>query len=124
MHRTSLAALLLACLGTALATLAPTPAAAQQVITLCVLNNAGFVMSTRFEYTDWQGTRHESAWQRNAIGERNCVRLQDSRGIRVRVNIVVFNGDNFACVEQIDPPRTVTIQVTGTIWNPRCTILG
>ncbi|MBY0336018.1 MAG: hypothetical protein K2X11_05350 [Acetobacteraceae bacterium] len=119
MRRTVLAAL-----AAASSLLAPVPAPAQQPITVCVVNSAGFVMNTRFEYTDWRGQRHESAWVRSAIGGRNCARVQDLRSMRVRVNMVIFTDNNHACNVVIDPPRTATIQVSGTIWNPTCATLG
>lgn len=108
----------------ALPWLAPAPAAAQQVINACVVNSAGVVMRTRFVYVDWQGTRHESAWQNDAIGGRHCARLQDLRSLTVEVNYVVFTGNNFLCRRVIEPVRTVTIQVSGTAFDPRCGILG
>lgn len=102
----------------------PAPAVAQQVINACVVNSAGVVMRTRFIYVDWQGTRHESAWQNNAIGGRHCARLQDLRRLTVEVYYVVFTADNFICRRVIEPVRTVTIQVSGTAYDARCDVLG
>lgn len=101
----------------------PKPAEAQTVIRACVANQGGFVLRSRFTYTDWQGTRHTSGWATLALGQRNCGTLQDLGSLIIEVQAWDLNGWTAACTRQVpDPKRNATMFLSGTSFDARCTL--
>ncbi|MBY0336839.1 MAG: hypothetical protein K2X11_09500 [Acetobacteraceae bacterium] len=100
----------------------PSPAQAQTVIRACAVNNSGLVIRSRFTYSDWRGTRHQSGWVRSALGQRNCVTLQDVGNLTIEMEQADITGWERLCSRGADSGRNATLFVTGTAFNPSCAL--
>jgi hypothetical protein len=106
----------------------PKPAEAQTVIRVCAINQAAFLIRTRFTYTDWQGSSHASRWVNVALGERNCGTLQDLRSLAVEFEYAGLTGwrrPEGGCWDGRVPMKhreNSSFIVTGTIFMIRCAI--
>lgn len=104
-------------------TATPKPAEAQAVVRICAVNQSATVIRSRFTYTDWQGAQHTSRWVTNAVGERNCVTLQDLGSLTIEVETNDVYRWISTCQRQVpDPRRNATLFVTGTMFSRNCTL--
>lgn len=104
---------------------AAAPAGAQQQTRICVASQAGFIVRSRLTYTDWQGTRHTTAWTTLALGQRQCNLLQDIGSLRIEVEaqqIVTWTPYcSFSYVGE-QARRTRTLFVVGTVLSGNCQV--
>jgi hypothetical protein len=115
-----------ATLAACLVTTAPRPAEAQTVIRVCAINQSGIVIRSRFTYRDWQGTSHTSNWETSNLGQRNCHTLQDLQSLAIEVEGWAVSWLKMAnCSRRYvvpDPRKTANLFVSGTAFDPRCSL--